>query len=563
MQPPIDFDGRSGNLPPPTPPSPVSSSRREQMYPTLSDDEVTRIARFGEVQVWPDGSPMFKIGDPGFGMYVVLSGEIRVTRRDAFDRAIVINEQGPGSFVGEAGQISGSRCLVDGHAIGEVRAIHLQPAQLRALLIAEAELGERIMRALILRRVGLIESGSGIVLVTDTRTQKLNVLQAFLTRNNIPHAVVNADADGEVSQYLEKWSRQRPEYPIVLSPDGVILHAPTEAQLAEALGWLPEFGTDEIFDVAIVGAGPAGLATAVYAASEGLRVVVLDPQAPGGQAGASARIENFFGFPTGISGHALTARAFVQAQKFGARFAIPLAVSALNCALSPFELQLTNETTIRARSVVIASGAAYRRPAIDGLARFEGRGAYYWASPVEAKMCAGQDVILVGGGNSAGQAAVYLASHARRVIMLVRGESLNASMSQYLVERIASLENIEVHYKTTITALHGSANLETVEILGESGSVTREVAHVFLFIGARPNTEWLSGCGVAVDSSGFVLTGGAASTHSSEHETSVDGIFCAGDVRLGSAKRVAAAVGDGASVVAQIHQYLERQTPTL
>ncbi|MGF6553034.1 FAD-dependent oxidoreductase [Paraburkholderia youngii] len=563
MPPPIDFVGRSGKLPTPTTQPSVNSSRREQMYPTLSDDEVARIARFGEIRLWPDGSPMFKIGDPGFGMYVVLSGEIRVTRRDAFDRAIVINEQGPGHFVGEAGQISGSRCLVDGHAIGDVRAIHLEPAQLRTLLIAEAELGERIMRALILRRVGLIESGSGIVLVTDTHTQKLNALQAFLSRNNIPHTVVNADADGEVSQYLEKWSRHRPEYPIVLSPDGVILHAPTEAQLAEALGWLPEFGTDEIFDAAIVGAGPAGLATAVYAASEGLRVVVLDPQAPGGQAGASARIENFFGFPTGISGHALTARAFVQAQKFGARFAIPLAVTSLNCASSPFQLQVANETTIRARSVVIASGAAYRKPDIDGLARFEGRGAYYWASPVEAKMCTGQDVILVGGGNSAGQAAVYLASHARRVIMLVRGKSLNSSMSQYLVERIATLDNIEVHYNATITALHGSANLETVEILGESGPMTREVGHVFLFIGARPNTEWLSGCGVAVDSGGFVLTGGAASTHSSEHETSVSGIFCAGDVRRGSAKRVAAAVGDGASVVAQLHQYLERQIPTL
>lgn len=563
MQPPSDFDGRSGELHAPATQRSVSSSRREQMYPKLSDDEVSRIARFGEVRVWPDGSLMFKIGDPGFGMYVVLAGEIRVTRRDAFDRAIVINEQGPGNFVGEAGQLSGSRCLVDGHAIGEVRAVHLQPAELRSLLIAEAELGERIMRALILRRVGLIESGSGIVLVTDEPTQKLNALQGFLSRNNIPHTVVNADVDGEVSQFLQKWAHSRAEYPIVLSPDGVVLHAPTEAQLAEALGWLPEFGTDEVFDVAIVGAGPAGLATAVYAASEGLRVVVLDPQAPGGQAGASARIENFFGFPTGISGHALTARAFVQAQKFGARFAIPLAVTSLDCASSPFQLQLANKTAIRARSVVIASGAAYRRPDIDGLARFEGRGAYYWASPVEAKICAGQDVILVGGGNSAGQAAVYLASHARRVVMLVRGQNLNASMSQYLIERIATLKNIEVHYNATITALHGSSSLETVEVLEESGRTTREVGHVFLFIGAHPNTDWLSGCGVAVDPGGFVLTGTAASTGSSEHETSVSGIFCAGDVRRGSAKRVAAAVGDGASVVAQIHQYLERQIPSL
>ncbi|NUY01456.1 FAD-dependent oxidoreductase [Paraburkholderia youngii] len=540
----------------------ADSGRREQIYPELPDEDLTRIARFGEMRHWQDGSSIFKIGDPGFGLYVVLAGEIRVTRRDALGRSAVINEQGAGQFVGEVGQISGERCLVDGFAVGDVRAIHIRPEQLRALLIAEAQLGERIMRALILRRVGLIEGGSGIVLVTDSQTTRLNALQAFLSRNNIPHTVVNAEADAEIAQYLKKWSPDVSDYPVVLSPDGSVLLAPTETQLAEALGWLPVFDSDEVLDVAVVGAGPAGLATAVYAASEGLRVAVLDRQAPGGQAGASARIENFFGFPTGISGHALTARAFVQAQKFGARTAIPVQAHALDCGSTPFRLQLGNQTAIRARTVVIASGAAYRRPDIEGLARFEGRGAYYWASPVEAKMCAGKDVFLVGAGNSAGQAAVYLASHARRVSMIVRGPSLKASMSQYLVERIASLENIEVQYNSEITALHGSSNLESVEIVQTLQRRTYATEHLFLFIGAVPNTSWLTGCGVAVDSSGFVLTGTAASAHAAEHETSVSGVFCAGDVRQGSAKRVAAAVGDGASVVAQIHQYLAQLKPT-
>ncbi|MCC8402729.1 FAD-dependent oxidoreductase [Paraburkholderia sp. MMS20-SJTN17] len=542
--------------------SPLDSGRREQIYPELPDEDITRIARFGEMRHWQDGSSIFKIGDPGFGLYVVLAGAIRVTRRDALGRTTMLNEQGAGQFVGEAGQISGQRCLVDGFAIGEVRAIHIRPEQLRALLIAEAELGERIMRSLILRRVGLIERGSGIVLVTDSQTTRLNALQAFLSRNNIPHTVVNAEAGGELSEYLKKYPPDASDYPVVLSPDGIVLHAPTESQLAEALGWLPVFDSDEVFDVAVVGAGPAGLATAVYAASEGLRVMVLDHQAPGGQAGASARIENFFGFPTGISGHALTARAFVQAHKFGARTAIPMEVTSLDCASTPFRLQLGNQKEIHARAVVIASGAAYRRPNVEGLAGFEGRGAYYWASAVEAKMCTGKDVFLVGAGNSAGQAAVYLASFARRVSMIVRGPSLKATMSQYLVERIASLKNIEVHCNSQVTALNGSNHLESVNIVQNSQHRTCATEHLFLFIGAVPNTSWLNGCGVAVGSSGFVLTGTAASAHSAEQETSVSGVFCAGDVRQGSAKRVAAAVGDGASVVAQIHQYLERVKPS-
>jgi thioredoxin reductase (NADPH) len=300
------------------------------------------------------------------------------------------------------------------------------------------------------------------------------------------------------------------------------------------------------------------LATAVYAASEGLRVIVLDHSAPGGQAGASARIENFFGFPTGISGHALTGRAYVQAQKFGADVAIPAQVESLDCGTTPFTLRLSSAVTIRSRTIVIASGAAYRKPDIQGLERFEGRGTYYWASPVEAKLCAGQDVLLVGGGNSAGQAAVFLASRARRVSMLVRGKSLKASMSQYLIDRIAALDNVVVMHGSQITALRGGKTINEVEVLTGTQRSTLLAEHVFLFTGASPNTAWLGGCGVVVDENGFVRTGEAAGPGAQEHETSVPGVFCAGDVRSGSTKRVAAAVGDGAAVVAQIHRHLER-----
>ena len=535
-----------------------ATDRHEQKYPQLTEAELARLRQYGVVRSWTS-ERIFEVGAPGFGMCVVLHGMIRVSSRDAFGRHAVVSENGPGHFVAEVGQLSGGRCIVDGDAVGDVSAIHILPDRLRALLIAEAELGERIMRALILRRVALIERGNGIVIVSQPHNARLHALQSFLRRNNVPHAVIGASSeDDDTARYVAKWVRDDADYPLVLHPDGTILRAPDEAELANALGWLPDFDPEHVYDVAIVGAGPAGLATAVYAASEGLRVIVLDHSAPGGQAGASARIENFFGFPTGISGHALTARAYVQAQKFGADVAIPAEAESLDCGITPFALRLSSAVTIRSRTIVIASGAAYRRPDIQGLERFEGRGTYYWASPVEAKLCAGQDVLLVGGGNSAGQAAVYLASRARRVRMLVRGQSLKASMSQYLIDRIAALDNVDVTYGTQITALRGARTLEEVELLSGTQRSVVSAEHVFLFTGASPNTSWLDGCGVAVDKNGFVLTGEGAGPGSQEHETSVRGVFCAGDVRSTSTKRVAAAVGDGAAVVAQIHRQLER-----
>ena len=357
----------------------------------------------------------------------------------------------------------------------------------------------------------------------------------------------------------------------MVCPDGSLLRNPTESGLAKCIGMLDAIDADEEVDVAIVGAGPAGLAAAVYAASEGLSVVVIDARAFGGQAGASARIENYLGFPTGISGQALAGRAFSQAQKFGARMLIPATVTRLACDCAgdvPFALEVDGEQVIHSRAVVIATGARYRRPECDNLKAMEGRGVWYWASPIEARMCAGQEVALVGGGNSAGQAAVFLSGHAAKVWMLVRGPGLAASMSKYLIDRIASIPNIELRTRTEIVGLSGTrqSGVESVRWRHRDtrAQETHAIRNVFMFLGADPMTEWLGGCGVAVDDQGFIRTGNGhdgAATHGGNGkfslEATVPGVFAIGDVRAGSVKRVGAAIGEGAAVVAQIHAFLE------
>jgi thioredoxin reductase (NADPH) len=352
----------------------------------------------------------------------------------------------------------------------------------------------------------------------------------------------------------------------VVTIDGTVLRNPTESQLARALGMIGGPRGDKIYDAAIVGCGPAGLATAVYAASEGLSVVVLDSRAFGGQAGASARIENYLGFPTGISGQALAGRAFTQAQKFGADIMIPVSVRSLDCARKDgvFKLALDGGEEVRSRAVVVASGARYRRAEIENLARFEGRGVWYWASPTEARLCAEQEVALVGGGNSAGQAAVFLSGHARKVTMIIRGGGLGASMSRYLIERIEATPNIDLLFNTEVTALEGGhdSSLERVRwrsrLSGEES--TADIRNLFLFVGADPATGWLSGCGVTLDRAGFVVTGAESDLNlgrpRSQLETSVPGVFAVGDVRSGSVKRVGGAIGEGAQVVAALHGFL-------
>jgi thioredoxin reductase (NADPH) len=540
-------------------------TRTDQAHPRLADAEVERIRRFGSEVRWQAGETIYKAGQLAAGVLVLLRGTAQITRHEGLGSNNVTIRQGPGQFLGEAAQLSGRPALVDAHALTEIVALQLAPEQLRALLVEEAELGERVLRALILRRVGLIEQGCGPVLVGEPGEARLVALEGFLRRNDHPHTVIDAQADPDAVALLERSAPSADDLPIVVCPDGTVLHAPTENQLAATLGWLPSFERARPYDVVIVGAGPAGLAAAVYAASEGLAVAVFDARAPGGQAGASARIENFLGFPMGISGQALAGRAFVQAQKFGAHLFIPCRVASLRCAGEVVSLQLENGHGVSARTVVVASGASYRRPAIEGLAGFEGRGVYYWASPIEARLCAGQDIVIVGGGNSAGQAVAYLATHARRVRVLVRGAGLEATMSQYLIKRLAALPNVELRAHTQVERLEGDEHgLAAVHCTSPQGPLSIRTRHLFLFTGADANTQWLRGCDVELDDKGFVLTGqGVAGRAQSAVlpavqplETSLPRVFAIGDVRSSSVKRVAGAVGEGAAVVAQIHAAL-------
>src|SRR4029077_14995132 len=541
--------------------------RHEQTFPTLTAHEIDRMRRFGEVLGYRHGDMLFETGKPGPGMFVVLSGMIAITQRDGLGRVTPIIDQGAGQFLAEIGQLSGRVALVDGHAEGDVETLLIPPDKLRALLVAEAVLGERIMRALILRRVNLIQGGvGGPVLIGPSNSTSVAGLQNFLARNGFPHHLLDPVSDHDAAELIARYSPSPSDWPLVVTIDGTVLRNPTENEVARALGMIGGPRGDKIYDAAIVGCGPAGLATAVYAASEGLSVVMLDSRAYGGQAGASARIENYLGFPTGISGQALAGRAFSQAQKFGAEIMIPVSAKSLNCERrdGAFALALESGEELRARSVVVASGARYRRPDIENLDKFEGRGVWYWASPVEARLCAEQEVMLVGGGNSAGQAAVFLSGHARKVTMVIRGGGLGASMSRYLIERIEATPNIELMFNTEVVALEGreDGSLERVRwrsrLSGED--FTTNIRNLFLFVGADPATGWLDGCGVTLDRGGFVVTGPRAELNQgcpvALLETSVPGVFAVGDVRSGSVKRVGGAIGEGAQVVAALHGFL-------
>jgi thioredoxin reductase (NADPH) len=549
------------------------AGRRDQMFPELTAAEIARIRRFGTVRRYARGEKLFAAGEPGPGMFVVVKGNVVISQRDGLGHVAPIATQGPGQFLGEVGQLSGRHALVDGYAGEDVETILIPPDQLRALIIAEADLGERIVRALILRRVGLIEANAtGPVLIGELQSPDVLRLQTFLKRNGQPHQVVEAKDDAAAAAMREQYGAVSGAV-LVVCPNGSVLVNPSEHALARCLGMLDLAAHDETFDVIVVGAGPAGLATAVYAASEGLHVVVLDCRSFGGQAGESARIENYLGFPTGISGRALAGRAFVQAQKFGAEILIPAQASALEVARPTanreLTLTLTDGRKLKSRTVVIASGARYRRPDIPRLAEFEGRGVWYWASALEAKMCTGSEVAIVGGGNSAGQAVVFLAEHASHVHVLVRGTGLAASMSRYLIDRISATPNIELHPHTKLIALHGDPQdgLEAVTWRDARTGLEekRPIRNVFLFVGADPETEWLKGSGVAFDEHGFVLTGKACALHATDGpsaplESNVPGVFAVGDVRSGSVKRVGGAIGEGAAVVALIHQHLAAAT---
>jgi thioredoxin reductase (NADPH) len=550
---------------------PTITSRAHQAFPVLDQNQIVTARGFavGEERRFAPAEVIYHPGDKNVTAWLVLEGEIKLSRHDGLGPDAPITSVASGQFTGEVGQLSGRPALASAQAGPDgCVALPFDAAHLRALVIGSAEIGEIVMRALILRRVALIEDGgSGTVLIGIPGAAEMSHLQGFLRRSGFPHLVLDSTADEEGKALVQRLAVSANELPLVVCPDGTIRRRPTVTELASCLGLVPDIVPDSEFDVAIVGAGPAGLAAAVYAASEGLSVLVLDSDSFGGQAGASARIENYFGFPTGISGLALTARGFNQAQKFGATIAIPMAVQRLDCDRSlermVHVLTLANRTQVRARTVVIASGARYRRPEVGALEDFEGNGVSYWASPIETQACVGEEVALVGGGNAAGQAVVFLAPSVKRLHLVARRD-LTETMSAYLVERIASLPNVEYHVGCELAALQrepGGTISATLRNRNGGACVKHGLRQVFLFIGADPNTVWLRGC-VDVDERGFVATGrrfraaldiGRAPF---ELETSQPGVFAIGDVRAGSTKRVAAAVGEGAAVVAQIHQAL-------
>jgi thioredoxin reductase (NADPH) len=546
--------------------TPVMEARREQMFPVLDELDIARLKRFGEARHWSAGDYVMKAGEVPPGLVLVLKGRIVVAEGGAFGSGAAIVEHGPGAFHGELAQLSDRPALVDSKAVTDVDAVVIPPQALRDVMVKEAELGERLMRALILRRVGLLEVQAGPILIGKSGSAGMLRLENFLTRNGQPHKSLDAASDNCARTLVSRFSVAESDLPIVLCPGGQLLKDPSESELARCIGLLKSIDPNLIYDTVIVGAGPAGLAASVYAASEGLSALVLDCRSFGGQAGASARIENYLGFPTGISGMALMARAYNQAQKFGAEIAIPEEAAELlpdQPGQARFHLRLGNDEMVKARSVVLAGGARYRRLDISNLAQFEGSGVHYWASAVETRLCAGQEVALTGAGNSAGQAVVFLAGQVKKLWMVVRGKNLEDSMSQYLIERIRALSNVEVLLRTEICGLEGANNvLEQVRWKNrDSGEEhCHPIGHLFSFIGADPNTDWLAESGVRLDDKGFVLTGEDGGHALS---TSREGVFAVGDIRSTSIKRVAASVGEGSTVVSALHAFLAKQRAAL
>ncbi|HEX3914159.1 MAG TPA: FAD-dependent oxidoreductase [Steroidobacteraceae bacterium] len=534
--------------------------RLDQIVPTLTPVQIQFALRFAsgpERRFAPD-EKLLDVGDRNMAVWLVVEGSIVASRRDGLGRESIFATGGPGQFSGEVSDLAGHASLasVCGGPNG-CTAYPFDLPHLRALLISSADIGELMMRAFILRRAALLEGGTvGSVILGEAGSTDTVRLQGLLTRNSYPHSLI--DAGGREGEALvERLGVQPGDLPILICPNGTVLRRPSNAEAGVGLGIVPDIKPGTEYDVIVVGAGPAGLATAVYGASEGLSVLVVDSRSFGGQAGASSRIENYLGFPTGVSGQALMARAFIQAQKFGAQFAVPVSAVELDCSQPPLHrVALDKGISVYGRTVVIASGVRYRRPDIENLDRFEGTSVSYWATPIEATLCEGRDIVLVGGGNSAGQAAVFLSAHARQVHMAVRSSGIDASMSRYLVDRIKATRNIELRVRTAVTGLSGSAEgaLEGVDMTrNESGDTLRVNAqHMFLFIGADPNTQWLDRR-IGLDSKGFVTTGNNLQLPLA---TSSAGVFAIGDVRCGSVKRVAAGVGEGAAVVAQIQAYL-------
>jgi len=528
-----------------------------------------RLASHGSRVPIRKGEILAEPGDRGRPMLVVLSGSIEVYQTGMSGEALVVVHRA-GSFSGEMSTLQGIGSLVRARVREDGEALSITEAHLRMIIQTDAELSDLFMRAFILRRVGLLDSHAGdVILLGSSQSAGTLRLQQFLTRNSFPFVNLDVNSDAAVEGLLERFHIKPEEIPVVLCRGEVVLKNPSNEEVAACLGMNQIIDDNRVRDVIIVGAGPSGLAAAVYAASEGLDVLVLETGTPGGQAGSSSKIENYLGFPTGISGLALAARARVQAQKFGAEIRTAYSALKLNCGERPYSIELGKGAAVPARAIIIATGAEYRQLALDNASRFLGTGIYYAATATEVRRCEMKDVVVVGGGNSAGQAAVFLAGKCSHVHLLVRGAGLADTMSNYLVRRIDETGNITLHVRTEIAALEGDAQLERViwKTTPHGALETNAIGHVFLMTGAVPSTRWLRGC-IALNDKGFVRTGSdltaadlaaekwPASRLPQSFETNWPGIFAVGDVRCGSVKRVAAAVGEGSACVQQVHQAL-------
>jgi thioredoxin reductase (NADPH) len=550
-------------------PRQVAPPRLDQMFPTLTATQIARVSAYGSARPVRSGEVLFEAGHQVAPFFIVKAGRIEIARPEA-SSATPITVLGPGQFTGEANLLSGRRSLVRVQALEPSEVAELTRAQLLSFVQTDAELGEILMRAFLLRRVELIARGLGdVALIGSSHSPGTFRIKEFLTRNGHPYAYLDLDRDVDVQDLLDRFHVAVADVPVLICRGEIVLRNPTNREIASCLGFNDAIDYTHVRDVVVVGAGPSGLAAAVYASSEGLDVLVLESNSPGGQAGSSSRIENYLGFPTGISGQDLAGRAHAQAEKFGAQIMIAKGATHLTCDRQPYAVRMDDGPPVPARTIIIATGAEYRRPSLQNLSQFEGTGVYYGATHVEAQLCEGEDVIVVGGGNSAGQAAVFLAGAARHVHMLIRSSGLTETMSRYLIQRIEDNPAITLHTHTEIVGLEGHGPLKRVRWRDNSSQSveTHDIEHVFLMTGAVPNTRWLAGC-VALDAHEFIKTGPDLSADDLAAarwpltrppyllETSLPGVFAVGDVRAGSIKRVASAVGEGSVAITFVHTVL-------
>jgi|SoiMethySBSTD1v2_1073268.scaffolds.fasta_scaffold02325_11 thioredoxin reductase (NADPH) len=549
---------------------PLIRAHVDQIFPKLTPAQLRRVAARGQMRTMERGEVLYEQGDTGLPFFVVVSGEIEILRPSGGTVETLVTVHGPGQFSGEVGTLSGRRSLFRVRATKPGKAIELNRQQMLALMQSDAELGEIFTRAFILRRVELVAAGVGdVVLIGSTHSADTLRIKEFLMRNGHPYSYIDLEHDHDVQNLLDSFHLAASEIPVVICRGNIVLRDPSNQQIADCLGFNVSIDQTHVRDLVVIGGGPSGLAAAVYGASEGLDVLVLETGSPGGQAGSSSKIENYLGFPTGISGLELAGRAYNQAQKFGAEMLIAKGTR-LVCDSKPYIVEVENGARIPARAVVIATGAEYRRLPLKNLSQFEGTGVYYGATFMEAQLCGGEEVIVVGGGNAAGQAAVYMAETAKRVYMLVRSASLAESMSRYLIRRIEETDTIVFRPHTEIEALEGGSHLDSIRWRDNQTGQTEEhnIRHVFVMTGADPNTRWLNGC-VELDARGFIKTGPDLSPENLSAarwplargpyllETSLPGVFAAGDVRGGSIKRVASAVGEGSIAISLVHKVLE------